>query len=289
MNRSYRPIEESEVAAYQRDGVACLRGVIDSEWRARLAGAIERDMQVPGEFHHGYEAKSGRFHGTSRIWQTDADVRDYVFESPLPELAATFLRARKVNLLYDQMFVKEPGTDAPTPWHSDHVVWPLKGRQVISFWLALDSVTAESGRVEYVRGSHLWNKKYQPRSFAKSRLDYPTLPGLEEFPDVNANRAAYDIVTWDLEPGDVVAFTSRTLHGAAGNARTDRRRRGFTIRYTGDDITYEPTELTVPVTRNPELSPGDPLDSALFPVVWRDGARVPYRPGAYARTNAAAR
>jgi len=288
VNSTYRRIAESEVAAFERDGVICLRALIDAEWRTRLARAIERDIETPGEFHHGYEASKGRFHGTSRIWQTDADVRDYVFESPLPELAATFLRARKVNLLYDQMFVKEPGTDAPTPWHSDHVVWPLKGRQVISFWLALDPVTAETGRVEYVRGSHLWEKRYQPRSFTKSRINYPTVEGLEEFPDVNANRAAYDIVTWDLDPGDVVAFTSRTLHGAGGNTRTDRRRRGYTIRYTGDDITYEPGELTVPVTRNPDLSPGDPLDSELFPVVWRDGARVPYRPGAYAKARAAA-
>jgi len=283
MNRFYRAIAEDEVAAFERDGVLCLRGVIDADWRGRLGGAIERDMREPGEFTHGYESSSGRFHGTSRKWQTDADVRDYVFDSPLPEIAAALLRSRKVNLLYDQMFVKEPGTDAPTPWHNDHVVWPLHGKQVVSFWLALDPVTADSGRVEYVRGSHLWDKKYQPRSFAKSRLSYPILDGLEEFPDVNADRAAYDIVTWDLAPGDVVAFTSRTLHGAAGNARTDRRRRGYTIRYTGDDITYLPSELTVPVTLNPDLAPGDPLDSELFPVVWRDGARVPFQAGAYRR------
>lgn len=286
MNRSYRPITEAEVAAYERDGVLCLRGVVDAEWQERLARAIERDIAAPGEFHHGYEAPKGRFHGTSRIWQTDSDVHAYVFESPLPALAAALMRARKVNLLYDQMFVKEPGTDAPTPWHNDHVVWPLEGRQVISFWLALDRVTAETGRVEYVRGSHLWDKRFQPRSFTKSRIHYPTIEGLEEFPDVNGNRAAYDIVSWDLEPGDIVAFTSRTLHGASGNARTDRRRRGFTIRYTGDDITYAPHELTVPVTLNPDLSPGDPLDSELFPVVWRDGTNVPYRPGAHAKAAA---
>lgn len=282
MNRHYhRPITEAEIDAYQRDGVICLRGAIDAGWRERLAAAIERDIRAPGPFNHGYEAKNGHFHGTSRKWQLDQDVRDYVFDSPLPELAARLMRARKVNLLYDQMFVKEPGTDAPTPWHNDHVVWPLDGKQVISFWLALDTVTAESGRVEYVRGSHLWNREFQPRSFTKSNIHYPTIPGREEFPDVNADRAAYDIVAWDMEPGDVAVFTSRTLHGGPGNARTDRRRRGYTIRYTGDDITYRPGPLTVPHTINPDLSPGDPLDSDLFPVVWRDGARVPFVPGSY--------
>lgn len=284
MNESYRPITADEIETFAKDGALCLRGVVDAEWQARLARAIERDIAEPSEFNHGYETQSGRFHGASRRWQIDDDVRAYVFDSPLPELAAALLQSRKVNLLYDQMFVKEPGTDAPTPWHNDHVVWPLEGRQVISFWLALDPVRADSGRVEYVRGSHLWNKRFQPRSFTKSRIHYPTIEGLEEFPDVNANRAAYDIVTWDLDPGDIVAFTSRTLHGASGNASLVRRRRGYTIRYTGDDITYRPTELTVPVTINPDLSPGDPLDSDLYPIVWRDGRRVPYRPGTYRRS-----
>jgi|SRR5579871_629205 len=274
MNGQGPTITEDQVAAYERDGVVLLHGVVDASWRRRLERAIEDDMAHPGEYHHGYEAKTGRFHATSRLWQVDEDVRAYVFESPLPWLAAALMRSRKVNLLYDQIFVKEPGTDAPTPWHCDHVVWPLDGKKVISFWLALDPVTVESGRVEYVRGSHLWGRRFQPRSFAKSRLNYPTVPGLEEFPDINANRSAYDIIGWDMQPGDVVAFSSWTFHGASGNSRNDVRRRGFSVRYTGDDVKYAPDQFTVPVTLNPELKPGYPLDSVLFPVVWRDGAPV---------------
>ena len=276
------PLTAGDVDAFERDGAICLRQVIDEGWRRRLAAAIERDIAAPGPFHHGYESRTGHFHATSRKWTDDPDVRDYVFRSPLPALAAALLRSRKVNLLYDQMFVKEPGTEAPTPWHADHAVWPLEGRKVVSFWLALDPVTAESGRLEFVRGSHLWNKKYQPRSFTKSRLDYPTLPGREDFPDIEAERERHEILAWDMAPGDLVVFTSNTLHGASGNARADRRRRGYTIRYTGDDIVYRPDELTMKVTLNPALQPGDPLDSELFPVVWRDGRPADF--GAAAQT-----
>src|SRR5688572_29611265 len=89
MNRIYhRPVTEEEICAFERDGVICLHQVIDADWRERLAAAIDRDIQNPGPFHHGYEASTGRFHGTSRKWQLDDDVRDYVFESPLPELAS---------------------------------------------------------------------------------------------------------------------------------------------------------------------------------------------------------
>src|SRR5947207_2307199 len=174
---------------------------------------------------------------------------------------------------------EEQGTEAPTPWHCDHVVWPLAGNKVVSFWLALDPVTKDSGRVEYVRGSHKWGRKFQPRPFAKSRLSYPTVPGLEEFPDIEAHREDYDVVGWDMEPGDVVAFSSWTFHGASGNSRSDRRRRGYSVRYTGDDVRYAPDQFTVASTLNPELKPGD-VDSRLFPVVWRDGAPAPFLSGA---------
>ena len=105
----------------------------------------------------------------------------------------------------------------------------------------------------------------------------------ERFPDIGGHREDYDIVGWDMEPGDVVAFTSRTFHGASGNSRSDRRRRGYSVRYTGDDVRYAPDQFTVASTLNPELKPGDELDSRLFPVVWRDGARRRFYSGNDAR------
>jgi ectoine hydroxylase-related dioxygenase (phytanoyl-CoA dioxygenase family) len=278
------PRQTEDAETYQRDGVVCLRSVVGMDFLSRLERAIERDIRKPGQFHHGYQSRNGSFHATSRNWQVDDDIRAYVFESALPQLAGRLMNSNKVNLLYDQMFVKEPRTDAATPWHCDHVVWPLAGRQVISFWLALDEVTADSGRVEYVRGSHLWGKRYQPRSFTKSRLDYPTVPGLEEFPNIEAKRADYDIVAWDLDPGDVIAFSSWTFHGASGNSRSDRRRRGFSVRYAGDDVTYRPDQFSVASLINPELSPGDPLDSQMFPIVWQGGHPVPFRPAGQNQT-----
>lgn len=64
-------------------------------------------------------------------------------------------RGKQVQLFYDQLFVKEPGTRKSTPWHNDHSYWQLKGNQVISLWLALDRVP-KSSCVQYVKGSHKW-------------------------------------------------------------------------------------------------------------------------------------
>lgn len=39
-------------------------------------------------------------------------------------------RANKVNIFYDQLLIKEPGTVKRTPWHYDMPYWPLVGWQV---------------------------------------------------------------------------------------------------------------------------------------------------------------
>ncbi len=128
--------------------------------------------------------------------------------------------------------------------------------------------------MSFVRGSNAWRKLYRAQSFAKSALDYADTSDREPVPDIEADRAAYDLVTWDLEPGDLIAFGSYILHGAPGNGSDHVRRRAYTVRYTGDDVVYAPGPATMPVLDNPELKAGQALDSRLFPVVWRDGAPV---------------
>ena len=64
-----------------------------------------------------------------------------------------------------QLFVKEPGTAAPTPWHNDTSYWHLTGQQVCSVWLALDDVPASRG-LSYVKGSHRWNLLHRVTNFS---------------------------------------------------------------------------------------------------------------------------
>jgi ectoine hydroxylase-related dioxygenase (phytanoyl-CoA dioxygenase family) len=87
-------------------------------------------------------------------------------------------------------------------------------------------------------------------------------------PDIDADRDAWPIVGWAMEPGDAVAFNMLTLHGAAGS---ETRRRAFSLRVTGDDVTWAPRpHRTSPPFAELDgvLAAGDPLDHALFPVLW---------------------
>ena len=262
-------LSRSQIEAFHRDGAILIEQAVPSEWLDRIDRAIERDIETPGPWCHGYTLPNGkRFHGNMRIWETDPDFRAYCFEGPLPALAAELMDARRVTLFYDQLFVKEPGADQPTRWHNDQPYWPVRGRQVMSFWLALDEVTADSGRLEFVAGSHAWDRWFQPVAFAPGGAEYERGENYEDMPDIEADRGAYDIIAWDMKPGDVIAFHAMTAHYAGGNTRADRRRRGYTVRYCGDDATYFAGPGPNDGLRNPALRTGDPIESEQYPLVW---------------------
>ena len=265
---SYKPLQV-DIDAYDNDGVVPLRGVVSGADLNKLADAIEEDIHTPGPFYHGYESDEGRFHGNLRLWETNDTFRDMCLNSDLPAIAQAFFGGSKTNLLYDQLFVKESSMSQRTRWHNDQPYWPIRGWQVLSIWIALDPTNAESGRLEFIRGSHLWDRWFQPEVFGKTGAinQYERNPDFEDIPDIEAERGNYDIVSWDLQPGDVYLFHAMTVHGAGGNLASNRRRRGYTVRYTGDDVVYDVRPgLSQPLVCE-ELVPGGPLDCERYPVV----------------------
>ena len=256
--------------AYERDGAVCVRGVLPPDQVEFLRDENEAALARKGDGYRDNTAlangRSGRFAHTFRMSLASEALREFASTSILVEVAATLMRSEKVNLFFDQSFVKEPNTSERTPWHNDMPFWPLLGHQVCSIWVALDAVSRASGAVEYVAGSHLWNRWFRPRSFSGDN-EHGHNPGYEPVPDVDADRGMYDILSWEMEAGDVIAFHGMTLHGSPGNATSDRRRRGYCVRYTGDDVVYAPWPGMVTPLLNDDLVPGQPIDSVHHPVV----------------------
>ncbi len=261
------------ISRFRTDGVVVARQCVSDRWLKALAGAVEADIESPGPFFHGYQSDNnqGRFHGNLRLWVHDATFREFCFTSPLPGLAAQFLQSQKINLLYDQLFVKEPNTHNRTRWHNDQPYWAMRGWQVLTFWIALDPVTAESGALEFIPGSHRWGRWFQPEAFGETQGQnrYEINPDYEPIPDIQSQREDYRFISWDLEPGDAYVFHGLMVHGAGGNLRGDRRRRGYAVRYTGDDVVYDTRPGTNEYLRSEKHSDGDLLDSEHYPVVWR--------------------
>lgn len=268
MNREpLNEITARDIAAFDRDGAICLRRVIDADWIDRLGRAVDRWMADPGPLAQEFTkpGQPGRFFGDKYMWTLDPVFRRYVFESPAAIIAGRLMKAHRINLFFDHLLVKEPGTSDATPWHQDQPYWQVDGWQVCSVWLPLDPVSAASGATEYVQGSHRWNKWYEPRSFGGTR-SYQA--GGEPMPDIEAQRDRLDILSWDVEPGDVIVHHALTIHGARPNNSGDRRRRALATRWAGDDARFAIRDKAPPIIRDPGLAPGAAMDCDLFPQVW---------------------
>ena len=265
-------VSEQEIQQFWRDGAVCLRGVFDDGWLDRLRPAADRVVAgrgTAGRMEFTAEGKGGRFVSDLFLWREEPDIRAFILQSPAAAVAGQLLRSNKINFLFDHLLVKEPGTSSPTKWHQDLPHWPILGNQVLTIWVALDPVTMQTGAVEYVKGSHRWNERYRPVLPDTPEGRLLANADLPECPPIHKEREKYEILGWELQPGDCVAFHSLTIHGAGGNQSATVRRRGRATGWTGDDITFLSGDFVLKLPEDPGLKAGDPLDSELFPVVWR--------------------
>jgi len=122
--------------------------------------------------------------------------------------------------------------------------------------------------MQYLRGSHRAGKLYQPNVFV-SQTPLPGAQG-EPLPDIEGHMDDFDIIHFDVEPGDVIVHHYRTVHGAGGNHSRYQVRRAASLRYCGDDIRFQ-TRPWAPkqLHHTQRLNDGDPLNGPDFPVVWR--------------------
>ncbi|MGH6986703.1 MAG: phytanoyl-CoA dioxygenase family protein [Caulobacteraceae bacterium] len=265
---------EETAEALQRDGAAVLRGVVPEDWIGRMREAIEAELAAPSSTSAEYGRIAGRFYGDFFLWLRNEDFRAFALASPLPKVAARLMKSERVNLFYDQLFVKEPGSVASTPWHQDLPYWPVKGEQVVSIWVPFDPVGPENGAVSYVKGSHAWGVAFAPQAFDEKNAAAFAGSGLQPMPAIEAHPDRYPLLSFTLDPGDVLAHLPLTIHGAPGNA-SKRRRRALALRYLGEDARYDPrpgTFLDMESVRahvpRPDLAAGAPMAGALFPQAW---------------------
>ena len=259
------------VEQFQRDGATCVRQLFQPDELAELRAGIDLNLTAPSPRAKvaSCAGDPGYFIEDFCNWQDNLHYRRFIVESPLAQAAARLMQSETARLYHDHMLTKEPGTRQATPWHQDQPYYNIEGRQNISFWIPVDPVS-RAATLEFVAGSHLgpW---LMPRTFMDSQAKWFPEGSLADLPNVEANRAAFPILGWDLQPGDLVCFHMLTLHASGG---TDMRRRVFSVRFLGDDTTHAPrrwrTSPDFPGLID-ELPAGAPMHHSLFPVLWPAG------------------
>ena len=272
IERVLEKIGDDDVAAFERDGAVPLRAVFEAKWLDLIATGLERALMEPGPYSRtpSTEGDPGRFHTDYYMWHRVPELERFAVESPAGAVAARLLRSHQINFFFDGLFVKEPGTTTHSDWHQDQPSYNVDGSQVVVIWIPIDPI-AKPSSLELVRGSHRWGKWFSPGYFSGDERDHdPADDVFEPQPDINAERSRYDILSWDMQPGDCIAFHALMLHGAQGNASQERRRRALSTTWLGDDAVFgeRPFEPD-PVIEGHQFKQGERLDvEPLFPRVW---------------------
>ena len=250
----WRDLTSEEIAAFDRDGVIRLKGLYPANTVAMLAAMIDGIVARQPE-----GAK-----GATYQWMTRDDVRDFALFGATARPVQQALQSERLGFFFDQVFIKDKDLNDPTPWHHDYTFWPIAGDQIASVWAPMEPVTPETSVLEFVAGSHRWPSLFQ--AIGLGGKDVSSIPR-DPIPDIEANRERYEIVSWDLEPGDALLFHARTLHGARGNSSKQRKRRAITTRWIGDDVRFVSNDGLPIITWDHGLKDGDPARGPLFPQV----------------------
>lgn len=274
-------VTSGDIETFSTDGVVCLRNVIGHEWIERLLAGVEHTLANPSPrsrlWHRDEMGRESRY--DSQVWRTLPQYSDFVLQSPLARIAGELMGSDRVNFFFDAMFVRSPGTPFRTPFHQDEPFWSVEGFQTCSSWMPLVPV-AKTSCLEIVRGSHRWPEHFQQENFGAMTGDERDQVSFGDdavpFPDIEGNRDDYDIASWDMEPGDVIVFNGRSIHGGSGNLAEGRELKVFNTKWTGDDVrvifrsTGMDPDHSEAMTKV-GLAPGDQLGTDLYPEVWTRG------------------
>jgi ectoine hydroxylase-related dioxygenase (phytanoyl-CoA dioxygenase family) len=267
-------VSDVMVSYYRREGYVKLPAVLDGDTLEAL-----RDICVATESHTGdglvgqravapAVAERFAYQADARyraMWSNSFDLR-LRFElvsalvDQLADVARTLLGESDVRVFWDKTFVKPPKTEGTreSVWHQDFPYNPIDRRGMLTVWVALEDVPAESGALRFVPGSHhlgplgrldLVNEEYD----------------LDDILRQDDRALVREPVTVPLLAGQATVHDALTLHGAGPNL-SDRARRAWSVvflpgstRYTGGPHPHDNINSL-------GLEPFEPFDHPIFKV-----------------------
>jgi len=216
------------------DGVVFLPGALGAEAMAKVEEAVEFSLTHPSptavNFYPNEPARFFEDRGSRHL--------PMVRETGVDSIVAAVLRQERLWYLGEQLFLKEGGHSRRTPWHQDTSYLRMMGDGLVACWISLDALP-KANCLEFVRGSHR-GVLYNGSAFAAHDDTAPLYKAspLPRLPDIQAERDEFDILSWDVEPGDLIVFHLGALHGGAGTA-PGLRRRTISLRFLGADVVFD--------------------------------------------------
>ncbi|MFB7715376.1 phytanoyl-CoA dioxygenase family protein [Streptomyces sp. NPDC056105] len=271
-------MHESLREAFRNDGAVLMKDCLDDTQLTKCREAFDWAVANPGPH------ATSMFDGTpqrSLVDNANPLAKDrldaLVSELPFGRMFAELWGSEHVWYFAEEVFLKGGGKGARSSWHQDTSYLPWAGEHWGNAWISFQSIPKQNS-LEIVRSSHR-GVQYDGTTF---NLDDPTEPlygggVLPRLPNIDAELAedpdAYDIASWAVEPGDVVALHPRSLHGGAGVDADCPDRHTLVLRFFGDDATFRPLpDVNKHYARNgvlfgdemAKLNQGEPFRSPIF-------------------------
>ncbi|MDG2002885.1 MAG: phytanoyl-CoA dioxygenase family protein [Novosphingobium sp.] len=260
-------VTEAMTESFATLGYAKVPGLLNDFWIDHLRGAM--DDILSDSFVHSPQLPGKR--GNTNMLHNHSAFRQFMQESPLAAGAAAVMRSASARYYEDILVYVEEGWDDQGGWHQDTPTWPLQGSQFTNCWFALEKVTAATGALRVVAGSHL-GPFYEPGHIGEDRREafehdrYLWTGG--PVPDVNADPDRFPVTAIETDPGDVVIFHPTALHQGFGTP-VGGPRRTFTVRLFGDDVGWHRKQCVYhPWMRDAPFADGEVPDDPRLPLIW---------------------
>ena len=273
-------ITEKDVVSFEKDGVIKIKDFIPVNQLKELDRAITPYLarrKLLNKLIFG----DSLFFSRPNVWKSDPYFLKFVQQPMFIDVAVRLLRSSRINLLQDIIFVKSANSKQKFAWHHDLIYAPIQGKMVVSFWMATETVTLHNGGLQFIKGSHRRTEDFgsPPNQTPISKLfpqywrmgkTFNLSPRALEDSDTYSKD---DVVSFDLKRGDLLAFHGEIQHRSGPNWAEKIDRKGYTVRYAGDDITYYPhPDIGVAYQLwNPKLDVGEKMRGPLFPLLYENG------------------
>ena len=264
------------------DGIAISRQALNPLLLEELKACLEWSYANPGPIALAIEGNSPEgnnwrdYHNPEAIERYLDTIRSLPFATMLKEVWGS----KHIWYHGEETFLKR-GAASRTPWHQDTPYVPWDGEHWVNCWISFEPLP--KGRaIEVIRGSHRGPKYedsygvYAEESGTPVKIDASGRPAL---PDIEAERrqdsSRWDIISYDIEPGDVVFFHPGSLHSGPPTGDSVPLRQTLVLRFFGDKVhwTDEPETPGISVVEREIIygkdrgTPGDPYRDAQCPLV----------------------
>ncbi len=228
--------------AYERDGYVVVDDLVPLDLIDEALHGVERlhsgerDSALPSA--SGFlDWRLGDPFGTrinDYVSLQNEQVRTLVEHKPIASVAALLAETSCIRLFHDQVISKDAGFVSHTTvgLHTDIAYWhTCSSRKMLTAWVPLTPCPPARGALTVVPGSHRWSENDDLAGFWNDESG-------DALATVEApSGATREIVTLDLEPGQVSFHHCRTVHGSGPNC-TDSPRCAVAIHLQDEDNEY---------------------------------------------------